>query len=476
MDQFAGVSVSAPALRVGAKAEVDRAAIYLFCLATLAIYLLIWPIWRAQFPLEIWLTEGWNAYLQDAAASGHQLYPAANGLIGNNYPPLSFYAIGLLGKLFGDSLYVGRAISIVGLLCVAVEIFLCARILTRTIIGPAIGALWYVATMSHNSTAYVGVNDPQLAGEAIMGAGLALILARDGAGKSVTPALLIMVVGGFWKHNMIAIPLTSIMWLLSQHRSKAIWPILISVAAVVIGLLLCRLSFGPEFLSDMLAPRSYGWGGILANAGHLQWCALAFLIWATWAIGNRHSKPAQFTLLHVAIGLGACILQWSGEGVSGNAEFDLILALGIATGVTFARMENSWFTRYIRANRLRDMMVVALLTRLIATDRQETALLFLSPELKSYFYAGQREVIKETSEVSAIQGDVFCSNKIVCRLAGKPFVVDDFKIEQMVSTGRNTEDQITELLKSSGIVFFQNGGATRVSPITSLSAMWRSQR
>src|SRR5258708_497815 len=30
-----------------------------------AIYFLIWPIWRAQFPLEIWLTEGWNAYLQD---------------------------------------------------------------------------------------------------------------------------------------------------------------------------------------------------------------------------------------------------------------------------------------------------------------------------------------------------------------------------------------------------------------------------
>jgi hypothetical protein len=40
-------------------------------------------------------------------------------LAANNYPPLSFYAIGRLGKVFGDPLYVGRALSIVGLLCVA---------------------------------------------------------------------------------------------------------------------------------------------------------------------------------------------------------------------------------------------------------------------------------------------------------------------------------------------------------------------
>src|ERR1700738_1322304 len=159
MDQFAGLSIDAPALRVGAKIEVDRTAIYLVCLAILAIYFLIWPLWRAQFPLEIWLTEGWNAYLQDAAAAGLHLYPSPDSLVGNNYPPLSFYAVGWLGKIFGDSLYAGRALSIVGLLCVAGEIFLCVRILTGSIVGSAIGALWCVAIMAHNSAVYVGAND-----------------------------------------------------------------------------------------------------------------------------------------------------------------------------------------------------------------------------------------------------------------------------------------------------------------------------
>jgi hypothetical protein len=448
------------------KGGIER--LYLVSLATLAIYFLIWPIWRAQFPLEIWLTEGWNAYLQDAAASGRQLYPSANELIGNNYPPLSFYVIGLLGKLFGDSLYVGRALSIIGLFCVATEIFLCARMLTRTIVGSAIGALWYVAIMCHNSTAYVGANDPQIAGEAIMGAALVLFLKRDGAGRSVIPALLLMVVGGFWKHNMIAIPLTAIAWLLWQDRSKALQPVLISAGAVVSGLLVCRLFFGPEFFEDLLAPRAYGWGGPLANIGHLQWCAPAFAIWAAWAIGNRGSKAARFTSLHIGIALGSCILQWSGEGVGGNAEFDLLLALGIATGVTFSLMEQAWLARYVKANYLRDVMVIALMLRLLATGRHEPALVLLSPKFRSYFEAGQREVVKEIFEVSAIPGRVYCSNKIVCRLAGKPFVVDDFKIEEMVSTGRNTKDQLSALLKIRGIVFFKNANATTASPETSL--------
>jgi hypothetical protein len=197
------------------------------------------------------------------------------------------------------------------------------------------------------------------------------------------------------------------------------------------------------------------------------------VIWTAWALGNRRSKAARFTSIHVATGLGACILQWFGEGVSGNAEFDLLLALGIATGVTFALIERSWLARYLSANYLRDTMVATLLLRLIASDRQETALLFLSPNFKSSFYEGEQEVTKEVAEITSMRGRVFCSNKIVCRLAGKPFVVDDFKIEEMISTGINTEAQMSKLLKLRRIVFFRNADATRASPNTSISALRR---
>ena len=47
-----------------------RLAIYVAVLAILVFYFLIWPVGRAQFLIEIWPTEAWNAYFQDAAAPG----------------------------------------------------------------------------------------------------------------------------------------------------------------------------------------------------------------------------------------------------------------------------------------------------------------------------------------------------------------------------------------------------------------------
>ena len=180
-----------------------RTIAYLCALGALATYYMVWPVWRAQYPLEIWFTESWNAYHQDVAAAGLRLYPDADQLVVNNYPPLSFYAIGWLGKLFGDNLFVGRAISVVGLLAIAVEIALAVRLLAGSLTAGSLGALWFIAIMAHNATPYVGANDPQIAALAIMGAGLVWFLARDRAGQAPEPALLLMVVAGFWKHNII---------------------------------------------------------------------------------------------------------------------------------------------------------------------------------------------------------------------------------------------------------------------------------
>ena len=51
--------------------------------------------------------EGWNAYFADAAIHGGVLYPPADALITNNYPPLSFYIVGAIGHLTGDTIFAG---------------------------------------------------------------------------------------------------------------------------------------------------------------------------------------------------------------------------------------------------------------------------------------------------------------------------------------------------------------------------------
>jgi hypothetical protein len=119
-----------------------RTVIYLTLLTLTAAWFMAWPIWRSSFLVEIWPTEGWNGYFQDAAAAGLPIYPAADSLIGNNYPPLSFYAIGLAGRALGfDNLFVGRVFSLIALVSIAVEIFLSVRILVGGRAGAAIGAL-----------------------------------------------------------------------------------------------------------------------------------------------------------------------------------------------------------------------------------------------------------------------------------------------------------------------------------------------
>jgi len=182
-------------------------------LALLALYFLIWPVWRAQFPLEIAPNEGWNAYHADAAVGGGALYPSPDTLIVNNYPPLSFYALGWLGKLFGDPLYVGRALSLIATLGLGLMIARVVRQLGAGRAGAAVAGLWFVATMARCYNRFVGMNDPQLAGELIMLLALSWFLARDKAGRSADLPILLMALAGFWKHNIIAVPATVLAWL-----------------------------------------------------------------------------------------------------------------------------------------------------------------------------------------------------------------------------------------------------------------------
>jgi hypothetical protein len=221
-----------PPLRIEA-----RATAHVVLLSLAAAYFLAWPIWRSQFLVEIWFTEAWNAYLQDAAATGLAIYPPPESLIGNNYPPLSFYAVAIAGKLLGaDHLFIGRGLSFIALGAIAIEVFALVRLLSGGRIGAAIAAFWYLAIMARNSTVYVGTNDPQLAGLAIMGAVLVYYIRLWKRQASPTPALLLMVVSGFRKHNNVAITLASLLWLYINRSLHALRATLLSAGAVFAGL------------------------------------------------------------------------------------------------------------------------------------------------------------------------------------------------------------------------------------------------
>ena len=89
-----------------------RALAILAAVAAAGCALGLWRVIAAlclSVPLDP--NEGWNAYHAAAAIAGAPLYPGTDRFMVNNYPPLSFYAVGWLGWIVGDAIVAGRLVD-----------------------------------------------------------------------------------------------------------------------------------------------------------------------------------------------------------------------------------------------------------------------------------------------------------------------------------------------------------------------------
>src|SRR5215470_4394820 len=141
----------------------DRAYLHVlkWMLYLIAAWSFAWPVFRAFLNVEIENNEGWNAYFADAAMGKMPLYPSADQLITNNYPPLSYYIVGLAGRLVGDPVLAGRLLSLVAVVVIATAIAFSVRRLGGTKAAAAVSAAFFVATISRFFMSYVGMNEPQ---------------------------------------------------------------------------------------------------------------------------------------------------------------------------------------------------------------------------------------------------------------------------------------------------------------------------
>jgi transcription initiation factor TFIIIB Brf1 subunit/transcription initiation factor TFIIB len=88
---------------------------------------------------------------------------------------------------------------------------------------------------------------------------------------------------------------------------------------------------------------------------------------------------------------------------------------------------------------------------LLASTRLEPYLVLTSPEYRSLFPAGVTVMNQEIARIRAMPGPVACTIAAVCRLAGKPFVLDRFAMEQRVKAGRWTAAELDARLRAGGI-------------------------
>lgn len=411
-------------------------------LALLAGVYFAWPVWRATLPLEIDVNEGWNAYYADAVRTGAPLY-SANELISNNYPPLSFHFVDSIAAITAfDALYVGRVLSLLATAATALGIWLCIRELGGSRLAAWAGALSFFATISRFIESYVGMNDPHLVALAIMTLALAWLLRLASTRRPVEPAIIVMAIAGFYKHNVFAIPIGAILWLALNDRRRALRSALVGAATVVLGLSICWLLYGEAFFQALLMPRQYRLITALASLGRLQWIAPAGIIALAWAWYQRRSEPARFFALFMTIAFISHFLQKLAEGVDDNAQFELMVPVAIGLGCAFENAAAFPIAKRWTIDRVRVGILLILIARLLFSLRVSPYLVLTSPEFRNSLHQDAMIARAEVARVTAIPGLVSCSNLMVCRWAGKPFVYDPFTISQHLAAGRLTRDEL----------------------------------
>ena len=410
----------------------------------IATWSFAWPVYRAFLNIEIEPNEGWNAYFADAAMGKMPLYPSTDRLITNNYPPLSFYSVGLVGRFIGDPVLAGRLLSLVAAVAIATAIALSIRRLGGSGMAARISGAFFVATMSRFFMPYVGMNEPQLLSEAIMAFGfLGFLIARSNDRGYVGP-VLVMVLAGFVKHNIIAMPVTVFLWLALYRRREAVKCFCVAAIAITTGIAICYAVFGRDFFLNILCPRHYSLKRSLRVFGELEWVSVGLLacLYNAWA--RRHDASVQLCSWLIAIALGSYFLQQGGAGVDINAQFDLVIAIAMGFGLAFTQVSLWPIARRLGSEQAQAILLLALCARLLASKQLQPVRLIFDSGFRNEIVMRERAMTDSIERVRRIPGDVTCGrNMLVTYRAGKPFVVDAFNAEQRILAGALPKDAIS---------------------------------
>ena len=399
--------------------------------ALLAMALMVLPLLlrdilaiSAQVPLDP--NEGWNAAHAIAAMAGHRLYPLPGNLLVNNYPPMSFYLVGALAQLTSDAVIAGRILSLLSFLAVGGGIVLVLRQMACGIMARLFALLFFAAVLLIASD-YVGMDDPQLLGHALQWGALLLLL----RGQSLAAAL-IFAASLFFKHNLLALPLTSAIWLLRQDRRAGWRFILCGSAALVFGLILFRLVYGVSLLTELASPRLVSLANLRFALLHLWWAPLPLA-----ALLTLRGPWRDFCRIYAAVALVLGLVLSTGDGVDANIFFDLALACALALGLVVDRGRAPLFAA----------LCAAPLPLFLIFNFQDNNFFFTRD------FAGQSA--RDITFLKSRPGPALCDQISLCLWAGKEAGIDVFNVGEEIKTGTRDPAPLAEMIAARRFAVLQ---------------------
>lgn len=373
----------------------------LAALVATTLPLLLRDIWMIPQHVPLDPNEGWNAAHALRLA---QLYPPPGNWMVNNYPPLSFYLVALVARLTGDAIVAGRVISLLSFAAAAIAIAAASRLMGTDRRAACAAALFFAAVLLAASD-YVAMDDPQLLGHAIQLGGLLLAL----RGRAV-PAALLFAVALFVKHNLLALPVATGLWLYLENRRAGLAFITTGLIACGAGLLAFQAAFGTSLLTQLASPRLSDLSNITTALRGLWWAPLPALA----LIAIPPGRARIFVLAYGVIALALGLVFSAGDGVDANAFFDLAIALALALGLAVDH---------------KPLLALAALA--------PTAFLALHFHNNNYFYTRDfaAQSARDITFVRAQPGPALCDQLSLCQWAGKSAEVDVFNSGEAIRTG-----------------------------------------
>jgi 6-pyruvoyl-tetrahydropterin synthase-like protein len=399
--------------------------------------------------------EGWNAYWAEVAWHGGALYPAVNGPISNNYPPLSFYIVGAVGALLGDNIFAGRLLAFLSLIVVAVDVFVWLRIGAVSRAVAAFGATLFLAAFATYAPAYMTMNDPQLLAHAFMMTSVVVLWRWDFSRKALVGAAVLMILAGTIKHLLIALPLTVTIWMAQYRAQRLVTWVLSATAVLLVAVALLYFTQGAVFFSDMASSRLY-LRSLVESGIRRVWQSFGFLAAlggvAVLAFLSRRSsrgmrEQAAFVLAYFAISAAIGALAASGKGVDRNAFFDFLIAasLAVAVGVEHVRTRmaspGSLSTGYQPGVAPTPRWFYPMMGSGIAAGCCAVFLIAAAHQWPARWHLMQQTDEREAAEINVIRdirnlggGAAACEELSLCYWAGSAFKVDFFNYGQKLAT------------------------------------------
>jgi len=386
------------------------------------------------FTFEINYNEGWNVYNADRLIHGEIVYDDNYWRI-NNYPIGSFLIVAAANVLIHDLLLSGRLVALVAFAAIAVFAAITVRRFGGGRTDAVFGAGCAAGSCYLMAPAWIVADDPQMLGEAVMLGALVSYIARQPDRLSLLRTAFLVVLGGFIKHNLLAIPVAITLDLAFRSpRRLVIW--LVSCAVFAAGFLgLTQIVAGGDFIDHLMSPRRFHWYG--ARYHLMKYLRLFKFPLAAIALSSSLVLAADQMILAAwgTISIISATLLSGFEGTSYNMFQDAAVFLGVAAGVMMSELRKSEFRGRL-ARVLASTLPFLFAQPILARAPDIVMQVYHTPALLDSDRRKQETFLADAKFVSDKQGPAICESLLLCYGAGQPFILDPFNSRQYMLSGR----------------------------------------